>query len=138
MCWYSYKKPELKIASEDIICYKVVYCELAPIRIYSFYRGFKYKLCKQYSIKDGLAVCVHEDLGTYRFEYTIDEGFHSYSEKPVIRDGNIECIDDTFRYGRHTFIAECIIPKGSVYYYNPLNCTLVSDAIIINEIIPNE
>ena len=138
MCWYSYEKPELRIAEEDITCYKVVYTKLKFMWVYSLYRNFKYTLHNQYFIKDGLSVGIHETLGTRQLEYTINEGFHSYSQKPGFKDGCIWCTDDNFESGSSVFRVKCTIPKGSVYYYNPTNCTLVSDSIIIDEIIPNE
>lgn len=138
MCWYSYKKPELRIAEEDITCYKVVWNELMHPWVYSFYRNFKYSLHNQYFIKDGLSIDVHKRIDTRQLEYTIDEGFHSYIQKPGFKDDCIWCTDDSFECHGFECIVKCTIPKGSVYYHNPINRILVSDSIIIDEIIPNE
>lgn len=129
MCWYNEEGTIFKhlIAAEDILVYKVIMSGL-----YSQCRKFKYERNKLYKQDIPLRV---EQKGC---RFIINRGYHSYSS---LNTACVECYtysllnlsSDIIRQNHHMFIYDCIIPKGSVYYYNSDNHTIVSDQIIIKE-----
>ena len=115
MCFHIHPKyPEPKLAETDIICYKVVRKRSFTNEFYSIYEMFRYKLKEIYSRTSfGIVKTFYEDV--------IYEGFHSYS----ILDKAID------QYaGHHGCIIKCIIPEGTIYYYNPEDSEYVSLQII--------
>ena len=97
------------VADKDIICYKRSdkYTDNKTF-IPEWYCDFVYKLGKRYKTR------IHEDDGF------ISKGFHSYSS--------------TKRFTQFAYrYVECIIPKGSKYYFNPTDMEYVSNQIIIKK-----
>jgi len=97
---------ELKVAQEDIVCYKVLrYCE--PLK--SPFRGMAYLKNHLYELGKPLQVDSH---------HRINEGFHS-----IIRADDAKKLSDDIGYfyehyseNKHCcIVAKCIIPKGTVY-----------------------
>lgn len=124
MCSVVDYKPELKIATEDIVCYKSVYVKkksylfglIKRYKIKSTIKGFKYKLNKLYKTK----LCPFRRIVGL---YYSDSGFYSYKN-----NNNCE--------------VKCVIPKGSKYYLTPGNTKIgfyeeiyISDKIKIVEIL---
>lgn len=63
--------------------------------------------------------------------YNIDNGFHSYEyDSPISKD--------TYKKFYHAYPIECIIPKGTPYYYNPDHCEYVSRDLIVGAEIKEE
>lgn len=131
MCIYNRNKPTLKIAEEDIICYKLVNIYYKPIswftRIFrkkpklayfsSFARGYKYKLGK-------LEVTNLEEFHTvFKCCFASGGGFYSYD---MAIFGNVKCI----------------IPKGAKYYAviddDSNRLIYISEAIKIIGILDND
>jgi len=124
MCFSISRKKEFrtsKIASEDITVYKV--CHLHTRKVFSYYKRFEYKRGEVCTVKH-FRRC--EDCKT-----SIDEGFHSYSNK-VKADRNMSFI---FPYER---ICKFTIPKGTKYYYNPQTEEYVSLAIHFDRLLPKK
>lgn len=113
MCLYPTHK-RVKIAKEDIVCYKVLTSIMK-----SPYRDFQYERNKMYSIK-----LLKIDKNNNDLE--INEGYHAY----VSYDGAYSSTAIMFLYD--TFIFKAIIPKGSKYYLGTDN-EIVSNQMIIKE-----
>lgn len=145
MCWFTEKKINELIASEDIICYKVfrkkdIVYETNPylvfgigkpkiIQLKSFVQNFKYiPYVRQKSIDLYTEPCIYPILGsTYcsvKEGVKIEAGYHSYAT--VAR-----AIPEKMFLPKIAII-ECIIPKGAIYYLNESN-EIVSSTIIITD-----
>lgn len=124
MCFYVDKRyPDKKIADKDITCYK----RLLP------YNGKKYKFKSPYQrYKYNLNILFESKIGkieNYAYCAEINKGLHSYSTKTRA----IEC---SKQFGCNTeIILKGIIPKGSEYYYNPMNRQYVSNQLILTKIL---
>jgi hypothetical protein len=106
-----------KVATKDIVCYKVfnkgaVSENKKSVR--SYWQNFKYDFGYEYW---------NTPLKTTDNNYKIEEGLHSYSTKRMAK----------YSGWSGTFILQCIIPKGSKYYYNHYKQEYVSDKIIIGD-----
>lgn len=122
MCLILHHKQNCEIASEDILCFKIVYPR--PIKWYqkarylAEYWDFIYIKGKKYIHDKDLVLC-HDVISS---EYFVDEGFHSYMYPPIKRPAG-------------TQIVRCIIPKGSQIYIGYVNKSemkgYVSNQIII-------
>ena len=112
MCFRLTKKQRIKIAKEDIICYKIVDKYLKSI-----FQGFQYKLGETYSISEFPA---YTQLNV-RDVLLIYEGFHSYINDPCALIGTLRI--------------KCVIPKGSKYHVNKEEDVYVSNSIKIVEVI---
>lgn len=146
MCWNS-RNAIAKIADNDIECFKIVLL-YRHNTICSYYQEFKYELNKLYKTE--------LNVTKYRSGFTsILQGFHSYSNEleydiitynmiPLIKVFNNKTNNILQSYIIHstlsnkniltkTVIANCIIPKGSVYYINKSE-EIVSDQLIIKSI----
>ena len=109
MCFYihhKHRKP--KIAKRDINCYKLG----MKIDETSFKSEFQEHLYNFGEKQTELELSPIHDI--------IMAGYHSYSNKRKLRFG--------FPYR-----VKCIIPKGSIYYYNPCMKEYVSSNIIVQE-----
>jgi len=121
------------LATEDIICYKRLsyakdeyhfninyferdmnkdYDDYNPFDFISPFRLEKYSLGEIKSIQGNL---IGNSLGE------IHVGLHSYSS----------AIHANFFKSSYEMIYECIIPKGSKYYYNPNHNEYVSNQLIV-------
>ena len=108
MCFYiHYDHKEEKTATRDIECWKILSKDLK-----SLYRDFQYEVEKLYQQKNPLHVDIWDQ---------IDKGFHSYANKATAKKRMI--------FTRK--ITRFVIPKGSKYYYNPVDEEYVSDKIIL-------
>lgn len=123
MCFYvqNNENSKPKVAKQDIKCYKVFYrsdCYGNQYGSYvkSYYQNFLYKIGVLYEL-DGYI----NPIKTY-WGATIEVGLHSYSTLYKATEQG---------WGRDKVIYECIIPKGSTYYYNDRHDEYVSDQIII-------
>lgn len=125
MCWVSYRLPLPKIATEDIICYKIVTCKEIKRNIkmfYSLYRDYQYI---SYSSNPKITINFKKYYTTSSCWY-IEEGYHSYRTlfKAILE-----------RLGTSYPIIKCIIPIGSTYYLNNEDEIVSSDIIITDKII---
>ena len=135
MCLIIKKNQKLKTAKEDMIVFKKFY--FRDGELISSIMGTRYELGKLYTAEiklspDQIAFDTREITAAqikyknYRDECDfVGAGFHSATTK----ERYTEAIGDT--------IAECIIPKGSLYYKG-LTDLLVSNQIIIKKIIWNK
>ena len=128
MCFYIHEDhQEIKIAEDNILCYKHFHYNTSTHAVSSFEK-FKYTFGELY-----VQVNLQWPLNNVREKYdkikVIEEGFHSYSELDA---GTNEAI--TWGEPLH----QCIIPKGSKYFYDPGRKQYVSNQIIIKEEIPKK
>ena len=124
MCFEIHSRyPKPRTAKKDIVCYKSVYATFDDDgeyrEFYSVYQTFLYRIGTEYSLGKELKV---------RDGLSIDEGFHSFSNKKKLKPWNT----DEFAH------LKCIIPAGSTYYYDPLDREYVSDRIRIVEEIDED
>ena len=145
MCLVITKFNKLKIAQEDIKCYKILFKSSAhPGLYYAPYQSFTYELGETYSTNISVSYdCNTFGLSFFRFIFYkffndfldvkgVNQGFHSFVN---LKDAIKERKED-LNY-EELVICECIIPKGSKYYkgaYLSYN-GYVSDNIRINKII---
>lgn len=145
MCWSS-KYVKRLIADKDIKCWKIIR-QYEDNHVYSLYLRMKYLLNKEYSLGRSIYVRQVNKSSFLNVKYEINQGFHSYFNKPKLillnDEFNVEVngmIVDRIYYNpsaistRDIHIAECIIPKGSVYYMNDSH-EVVSDKIIIKNVL---
>lgn len=116
MCFYIHPIcPEPLVATEDIHCFKAVNRN----RIKGH---FKYRTPYQnYPLNSGDKLISQIETAPFRNEGKIEEGIHS-----CITIENAE---------RHysDVVLKAIIPKGSVYYFNPRHGEYVSDKLVIGK-----
>ena len=116
------------IATKDIICYKIVRKLNDKLNDYkgafmSEYQYFVYEPKVIYKL--GGMLKVHSASPTLSL---ITKGFHSYSRLSSVNNS----INLKEEWGKYDLsIVECIIPKGSTYYYNNSEHEYVSDSIKI-------
>lgn len=119
---YENEKPEGKVATKDIICYKVLEVEgegMSSARAISPYQGFHYEFGKRY---DTTAV-VEGNEG----HWTIDEGFHS-----LVDLDSAKTEEDSWSDDHYIFVA--VIPKGTRYWKGDFNGdgdSFASDSLIV-------
>ena len=140
MCWMS-RTLTKRIATEDIKVFKIG--ESHGGKFYGMYTGFKYQLNQLYSTH----ICIREV--DYQDIFIGSHGFHSYDpfivhldipENDIIQwavyAGQRRLDFDTFDTDGTNYVkAECIIPKGSVYYKNDMG-EIISNLIIIKNVEP--
>lgn len=145
MCWFTEKKINELVASEDIICYKVFskkdivyktkhflgYAIGKPkiVQLNSFVRHFKYIPYEwQKYIDLHIKPHIYPILGlTYcntKVGFKIEAGYHSYATVARAMPEKM--------FLPKIAIIECIIPKGAIYYLNESN-EIVSSTIIITD-----
>lgn len=145
MCLIITKFNKLKIAQEDIKCYKILFKSFeVPDLLIAQYLDFGYRLGETYHTNMSVSYdCNIYGLSFFRkifydlFNSFLDvkgvnQGFHSFIN---LKDATKERNSDV-DYKR-LVIGECVIPKGSKYYkgaYSNYN-GYVSDNIKINKII---
>ena len=113
MCFrIQYNVKESLTADKDIVVYKILYKK--ENKYISLYQYFKYKPNKIYRLKKKLKLID---------SINIEEGFHSYNEYEVKR----KYILPGFR--KEIVRVECIIPKGSQYYFNGYLGEYVSNSL---------
>ena len=122
MCFTIVQKtePKIRIAMENIICYKTVQWSMRPEH---YYVAPKYEIGKMYYAEDSegriknLTLLREKWCGT---KYRVYEGIHSY-RRPL------------FELYRKTL--KCIIPKGTKYLYSKADNEYVSTKIKPLEVI---
>jgi len=137
MCWVSSQAVK-QIAEEDIKVFKIG--ESHGGRFCSMYKGFKYQLNQLYSVN----IYINKDDDG---EFVGSRGFHSYDPSIVhleISDNNaiprwvvyVEQRSLDFDTCDAYYVkAECVIPKGSVYYKNDFG-EIISNQVIIKNVEP--
>ena len=125
MCWISFKLPKPKIATEDIVCYKIFRCRKIKWNtkvFYSLYRDYQYIA---YASNPKITINFKK-FHTSPSCWYITEGYHSYNTlfKAILE-----------RIGTSYPIVKCIIPIGSTYYLNNEDEIVSSDIIITDKII---
>lgn len=146
MCLVITKFNKLKVAQEDIKCYKILYkSHTIPNLLIAQYQTFGYRLGETYHTN----MSVSYDCSTYGLSFFrhmfydlfnsfldvkgVNQGFHSYVKlKNAIEERNSNA-----PFKEDMVICECIIPKGTKYYKGKYLCYngYVSDSIKINQII---
>lgn len=145
MCWFTEKKINEIVATEDVICYKVfrkkdIVYETNPylvfgigkpkiVQLNSFVQHFKYiPYRKQRPIDLYIEPCVRTTVSytcySVKEGVKIEAGYHSYA---TIARAIPEKI-----FLPKIAIIECIIPEGAIYYLNESN-EIVSSTIIITD-----
>ena len=145
MCWFTEKKTNELVASEDIICYKVfrkkdIVYETNPylvfgigkpkiIQLKSFVQNFKYiPYVRQKSVDLHIEPCVCATVNytcySVKEGVKIEAGYHSYATIARAKPEKM--------FLPKIAIIECIIPKGAIYYLNESN-EIVSSTIIITD-----
>lgn len=134
MCFYS-KNNTRKSNKTDHIVYKRMRLEVkgqprleknklvCDMQLVSEHRGHVYKIGKVY--KSPLI-----DNNAHKKNYTsasVDKGFHSWIDAPVPGKP----------VNHHYVMVECIIPKGSEYYIDPVRKEKVSNQIKVVKILWN-
>lgn len=143
MCWVSSQAVK-QIAEEDIKVFKIG--ESHRGMFYSMYKGFEYKLNRLYTscIDIELQDCIDIKFQDYNNMFVGSKGFHSYDPSIVHLDIRKNVIIQWAVYagkrkldvGDINYVkAECVIPKGSVYYENE-NGEIISNQIIIKNFEP--
>jgi len=138
MCLYTTSK-KVRIAKEDIICYKILVKERKNwiFRIFHkptyrapFYNYYTYQLKKRYYLFKSL---VHVFTTYPEHPYMFNEGFHSFVD---IQDAKRMLSESCYRYDKGWTIVQCIIPKGAKYVKGAIDLSenspagYVSDEII--------
>ena len=122
MCLTLTEKSEIKVAEEDIICYKVVR-RLCSGVYRSEYYGYLYETgILDKSAFGDITITTRPCITTYRsinfnyqditgYEQVVERGFHSFT-----------CKEDAYKYAeRYRYsavsyvVVKCIIPKGANY-----------------------
>lgn len=138
MCWTS-ETLKKRIATEDIKVFKIG--ENHGGMFYSMYKYFKYQLNQLYTsyIDIEFQDCNDRFVGS--------RGFHSYgpsivhleiSTKNVIPRWEVSARQrrlDFYTGGVDYVKAECVIPKGSMYYENE-DGEIISNQIVIKNVEP--
>lgn len=104
MCLNIKNGQEPEVATEDIICYKLIYVDPYNDKLKTFYMNKTIHLGKTYRSTLVRTLC--------KFTHIVETGLHS-----------IVTIDEAYRVlpkdssiNRISFLVKCIIPKGSKYY----------------------
>lgn len=143
MCLVITKFNKLKVAQEDIKCYKILF-SFCPDMFWAPYQNFTYELEKIYSTNMSVTYdCNTIGLSFLRYIFYnffsdildvkgVNQGFHSFVNLKDAIKGRNKDID----YKR-LVVCECIIPKGSKYYKGKYlhYDGYASDSIKINKII---
>lgn len=114
------KQTKPQIATEDIICYKIIHKDMTSL----FHKEFKWELGKVYHTE------MTTTLSSFFMNIMVEQGFHSYSTLKATREGY-------YSSSEPCIAVKCIIPKGSEYYTGShgIRDGYTSERIILNEII---
>jgi hypothetical protein len=112
MCFFIHQDHrEVKIATEDIVCYKTLLESLSDGTIRSPYLNKLY-----FKKADTHPKILKEDFFGILWNHEIHTGLHSYSTANA-----------AFNYTRYGYtIHKAVIPKGTEYYYNSRDNEYVS------------
>lgn len=107
------KKPEIIVAKEDIICYKVMIEPwrsnggwVSPYMFMCYWKGDTYELGKQLQLLD-FSKTVKE------YPYLVEEGFHSFTSLSGAKKHRKHL--SMFNHDNGFVIVKCTIPKGTTY-----------------------
>lgn len=131
MCLILNRDSEIKIAEEDIICYKILR-EDSEVYAISPYFDFEYIVGATYKINKKLKIRFGDNKYEGDDSKFVDEGFHSFERLEsakaflIIRQGFLPS---------GCCIYKCIIPKGTKMIFGDFSnfSSIVSEAIIIKE-----
>jgi len=104
MCLYVKANAVAHVAKKDIVVYKIVRRRKVENSYYNYFTGIKRfiytlgKKTKSVELKPYMTIILPNC-------YRIEEGFHSYSDKP-----------NAFDMVSSSAAIKCIIPKGATYY----------------------
>lgn len=142
MCWYTLDafSAKGKVASEDIQVFKVcaIYGgqHVVPYYMHRKKKDLVYEESKTYNSN----ISQQEYICCNKIIYEIHEGLHSYaicgteSLEAACQGCDGFTVSCTF-YGASGRIVLCTIPKGSIYYFNKIDGTYVSNQLRIEKII---
>lgn len=114
------KKPEIIVAKEDMVCYKVMMEHYGDKGAWvSPYQGMAYKEGRAYELEKQLQLLDSKFGNIKDYPYIVEEGFHSFANlSDALQFLNVYearcpwCMDAS----RHAYvIVKCIIPKGTTY-----------------------
>lgn len=115
MCFNIHSKhPEEKTAKKNLVCYKILEGKGKKSFISPFQQK-RYDLTPKKIFKANAS-----KLNKHGSIYTIERGLHSYSN---LKYATKKAKCDEHDYNR---LIQFVIPKGSKYYYNPLDQEYVS------------
>ena len=137
MCWRTTDPPQLKVAQEDIISYKIVRLNANNGTYDAIYYPFHYI---PDVLEEGKLEIERKSWGT-----EINIAFHSYSEKPIFQfiqfgiiikhpkmDVSLGCFPLESVLDDNHVIVKCIMPEGTKYYVNDFG-EIASDRIILTK-----
>lgn len=138
MCWITFKPLKAKVAKRNIKVLKVLYIHPSePTVLIPYFYSATYK----YSI-NGENPVIPITVKKYNYNLcAIREGYHSYAVNCPVRNvtptemfvmDHYFCNDECT--GRQVHLVECIIPKGTTYYFNEFR-EYVSENIVIKKIL---
>lgn len=122
MCFYIRNNKEsatLWEATEDIVCYKKLSWNL--VSPYENYQYIFNKLNKSY-LRKIYDIKLNKSYYKNFILIFIYKGFHTFSTLNSAKDYDIWC---------YSYIYKCIIPKGSLFYYDNVNKQYVSNRVIV-------
>jgi len=90
-----------KIATKDIICYKIL--TRYNNKFYTYYRYKRIKIGSEYYSQ---ILLMYNRL---RKQYCIEKGLHSFKFKK-------DAMNYLKYFLNYSIVAKCVIPKGSIYY----------------------
>lgn len=113
------RKPQ--IATENIICYKVIRKDMSSL----FHEEFKWEFGKLYETE------METSFSPFLQNALIEKGFHSYSTLEGTREAYFASL-------KPCIVVKCTIPEGTPYYTGTHSKRngYTSEKIIVNEIIP--
>ena len=129
MCWYSYTRPKMKLATEDIPVEKVL--KVSGLKICSpLFKVTEWKLNEKKTTKLDDPFPLNSN-----YKYYVNQGFHSCREINWI---HVFSTSGCWRNGKKLlftsdngeYVFEAIIPHGSLYYVNDEG-DYVSDQLVI-------
>lgn len=133
MCWYSYTRPKMKLATEDIPVEKIL--KVSGLKICSpLFKDTEWKLNEKKATKLDDPIPLNSS-----FKYHVDQGFHSCREIILIPEPSIPFTSSStwingknilFSRDNDEYVFEAIIPHGSRYYVNDEG-DYVSDQLVI-------
>lgn len=148
MCFYIQdSRPDPLVAEKDIVCYKygTVHPDFEGEEVFcSRYQNYHYRFGKE---NERVPVTVRRS--SIPFPSYINVGYHSYSCKETAQVSATRCQQRITDINQHqesrgfgpvedplaVKVVKCIIPEGTVYYYNSDNQEYVSEQIIIESIL---
>ena len=118
MCLIVSENSEIKVAEENIVCYKVVYKLFPGIYESEFYAHLYTRSSLNKMLDDVLAItqtCTtyKDSLGRSftRYDNVIERGFHSFT----CQEDACQYAVDKYSHNASYVVVKCMIPKGANY-----------------------